>query len=106
MIPQSVSAVSLQPITATSALADACRPMAKHPFVTIDTEFLPETTYYPLLCVEHIASAEQVVVVDALATGIDLWPFYRLMADEKVMKVFHAARQDIEIVWHAAKLIP
>ena len=106
MIPQSVSAVSLQPITATSALADACRRMAKHPFVTIDTEFLRETTYYPLLCVAQMASAEEAVVVDALAPGIDLSPFYRLMADEKVMKVFHAARQDIEIVWHAAKLIP
>ena len=106
MIPHSVSAVSLQPIMATSALADACGRMAKHPFVTIDTEFLRETTYYPLLCVAQMASAEEAVVVDALAPGIDLSPFYRLMADEKVMKVFHAARQDIEIVWHAAKLIP
>src|SRR6516162_3948520 len=103
MIPQSVSAVALQPITSTSALADACRRMAKHP---IDTDFLRETTYYPLLCVAQLAAAEQAVVVDALAPGIDLSPFYRLMADEKVIKVFHAARQDIEIVWHAAKLIP
>ena len=106
MIPQSVSAVSLQPITATSALADACQQMAEHPFVTIDTEFLRETTYYPLLCVAQMASAEEAVVIDALAPGIDLSPFYGLMANEKVMKVFHAARQDIEIVWHAAKLIP
>src|SRR5262250_499027 len=106
MIPHSVSAVSLQPIMATSALADACRRMARHPFVTIDTEFLRETTYYPLLCVAQMASAEEAVVIDALAPGIDLSPFYGLMANEKVMKVFHAARQDIEIVWHAAKLIP
>jgi len=106
MIPHSVSTVSLQPITASSELADACRRMAKHPFVTIDTEFLRETTYYPLLCVAQMASAEKAVVIDALAPGIDLSPFYELMADEKVMKVFHAARQDIEIVWHAAKLIP
>src|SRR6201997_5562383 len=106
MIPQSVSTASLQPITATSELADACRRMAKHPFVTIDTEFLRETTYYPLLCVAQMASAEEAVVIDALAPGIDLSPFYALMANEKVMKVFHAARQDIEIVWHAAKLIP
>jgi len=93
-------------MTATSELADACRRMAKHPFVTIDTEFLRETTYYPLLCVTQMASAEEAVVIDALAPGIDLSPFYGLMANEKVMKVFHAARQDIEIVWHAAKLIP
>src|SRR6516225_9521246 len=106
MIPQSVSAVSLQPITATSALADACRRMAKHPFVTIDTEFLRETTYYPLLCVVQLASAEEAVVVDALADGIDLKPFFELMANEKVLKVFHAARQDIEIVWHRAEIVP
>jgi ribonuclease D len=80
--------------------------MAAHPFVTVDTEFLRETTYYPLLCVAQMASPEEAVVVDTLAPGIDLSPFYALMANEKVMKVFHAARQDIEIVWHAAKLIP
>ncbi len=80
--------------------------MAGHPFITVDTEFLRETTYYPLLCVAQMATADEAVVVDALAPGIDLAPFYALMADERVMKVFHAARQDIEIVWHAAKLIP
>jgi ribonuclease D len=106
MVSQSVPPASLQPITATSELADACRRMAKHPFVTIDTEFLRESTYYPLLCVAQMASADEAFVIDALAPGIDLSPFYALMADEKVMKVFHAARQDIEIVWHAAKLIP
>src|SRR6202035_4326540 len=106
MVSQSVPPASLQPITATSELADACRRMAAHPFVTIDTEFLRETTYYPLLCVAQMASSEEAMVIDALAPGIDLAPFYALMADEKVMKVFHAARQDIEIVWHAAKLIP
>jgi ribonuclease D len=80
--------------------------MASEPFITVDTEFLRETTYYPLLCVAQMASADEAVVIDALATGIDLAPFFELMADEKVMKVFHAARQDIEIVWHRAKLIP
>ena len=80
--------------------------MAKHPFVTIDTEFLRESTYYPLLCVAQMACADEAVVVDTLAPGIDLSPFYALMANDRVMKVFHAARQDIEIVWHAAKLIP
>src|SRR6266705_2139882 len=106
MVSQSVPPASLQPITATSELADACRRMAKHPFVTIDTEFLRESTYYPLLCVAQMASTDEAFVIDALAPGIDLSPFYALMADEKVMKVFHAARQDVEIVWHAAKLIP
>ncbi len=96
----------MQPITTTSELAAACARMARHPFVTVDTEFLRETTYYPLLCVAQMASADEAWVIDALAPGIDLAPFYKLMADEKVMKVFHAARQDIEIVWHATKLVP
>src|SRR5487761_1473103 len=99
-------AVTMHPITTTSELAAVCERMAAHPFITVDTEFLRETTYYPLLCVAQMASADEAVVIDALAPGIDLSAFYRLMADEKVMKVFHAARQDIEIVWHAAKLIP
>ena len=96
----------MQLITTTTELAAACTRMAAHPFVTIDTEFLRETTYYPLLCVAQMASAEEAVVVDALAPDLDFAPFFTLMGDDKVMKVFHAARQDIEIVWHRAKLIP
>jgi ribonuclease D len=96
----------MEPITTTGDLAAICARMAKHPFVTVDTEFLRETTYYPLLCVAQIASPDEAVVVDALAPGIDLTPFFDLMTDEKVLKVFHAARQDIEIVWNMAKKIP
>jgi ribonuclease D len=106
MMLDSAPTSAKQPITTTSDLAAACRRMAAHPFVTVDTEFLRETTYYPLLCVAQLASPDEAAVIDTLAPGIDLAPFYALMADEKVMKVFHAARQDIEIVWHAAKLIP
>ena len=93
-------------ITTTDELAAACQRLARHPFVTIDTEFLRETTYYPLLCVAQMASSDEAVVLDALAPGIDLAPFFDLMADERVLKVFHAARQDIEIVWHRAGIIP
>jgi len=93
-------------ITTTAALAEACARFARHRFVTVDTEFLRETTYYPLLCVAQIASADEAVVVDTLAEGLDLKPFFELMANESVLKVFHAARQDIEIVWHMAGLIP
>jgi ribonuclease D len=93
-------------ITTTSELAAACARLALHPVITVDTEFLRETTYYPLLCVVQLASAEEAVVVDTLAEGIDLKPFFELMADEKVLKVFHAARQDIEIVWHRAGIVP
>ncbi len=93
-------------ITTTADLAAACERMSRHSFVTVDTEFLRETTYYPLLCVAQIASAEEAIVIDALAQDLSLAPFFDLMANESVLKVFHAARQDIEIVWHQAKLIP
>ena len=96
----------MKPITTTAALADACERLARHPFVTVDTEFLRESTYYPLLCIAQMASAEEAAVIDALAEGIDLTPFYELMTDQRVLKVFHAARQDIEIVWHQAQQIP
>ena len=93
-------------VSTTEELAAVCSRMARHPFVTVDTEFLRETTYYPLLCVAQMASADEAVVIDALATGIDLAPFFALMENESVTKVFHAARQDIEIVWNMAQTIP
>src|SRR4030081_4024923 len=96
----------MQPITTTNELAETCARLAQHPFVTVDTEFLRESTYYPKLCVAQMASTEEAVVVDALAEGMDLAPFFALMADERVVKVFHAARQDIEICWHEAGVIP
>src|SRR5882757_2353961 len=93
-------------ITTTPELAAICARLAKHRVITVDTEFLRETTYYPLLCVVQMASSEEAVVIDTLAEGIDLKPFLELMADENVLKVFHAARQDIEIVWHRAGIVP
>jgi len=97
---------SLEPITTTAELAAVCERLSAHPFITVDTEFLRESTFYPLLCVAQMASSEEAVVVDALAPELDLTPFFELMANERVLKVFHAARQDIEIVWHRAGLIP
>src|ERR1044071_7268503 len=96
----------MKPINTTAELADACQRMARHPFVTVDTEFLRETTYYPLLCVAQMASADEAIVIDTLADGLDLGPFFELMANTAVTKVFHAARQDIEIMWHMAQTIP
>jgi ribonuclease D len=98
--------MNMQPICTTQELAAACARLAKHPFVTVDTEFQRETTYYPVLCIAQIASSDEAVVIDALADGIDLAPFFALMADPAVIKVFHAARQDIEICWHEAEMIP
>jgi ribonuclease D len=96
----------MEPITRTEELRAVCDRMAKHRYITVDTEFLRESTYYPLLCVAQMAIEDEAVVVDALAPGIDLTPFFDLLVDENVVKVFHAARQDIEIVWHMSGKIP
>ena len=93
-------------ITTTEELAAVCRRLAQHPFVTVDTEFLRETTFWPKLCVLQLASDEEAVVVDALAPDIDLIPFLDLMANRAVVKVFHAARQDLEIVWKMSGTLP
>ncbi len=93
-------------IATTAALAEACLRLARHPFVTVDTEFLRETTYYPKLCLVQMASPEEAVLVDPLAPGMDLAPFLALMADDRVVKVFHSARQDLEIVWNLGGFVP
>ncbi len=93
-------------ITTTADLADACARLASHPFVTVDTEFLRETTYYPKLCLIQLASPDEAVLVDPLAPELDLAPFFGLMVDEAVFKVFHAARQDLEIVWMLGRVLP
>ncbi len=84
-------------ITDTETLARLCERLASEQFVTVDTEFMRERTYWPELCVVQLASDTEVAVVDALAPGIDLAPLGELLANQAVMKVFHAARQDIEI---------
>lgn len=93
-------------ISTTADLAAACERLARHRFITVDTEFLRETTFWPKLCVVQLASPDEAVVVDAVAEGLDLAPFFALMANEALLKVFHAARQDIEIVWHLAGIVP
>lgn len=93
-------------ISTTAELAAACDRLAAHPFVTVDTEFLRETTYYPKLCLIQIASPEEAILVDPLAPDLDLAPFFGLMTNESVVKVFHAARQDLEIVWLLGRVLP
>jgi len=93
-------------ITKTSDLAEACKRLAAHDYVTVDTEFLRESTFWPKLCVIQMAGPDMSFIVDALADGLSLDPFFELMADRNVTKVFHAARQDVEIVYHLGKLIP
>ena len=93
-------------ISNTQDLEDACHALARAEFVAIDTEFMRESTFWPILCLIQMAGGEEEIVVDALAVDIDLAPFFALMGDEKVVKVFHAARQDVEIVHHLAGIIP
>jgi ribonuclease D len=93
-------------ITTTTALAQFCARAAGFDFVTVDTEFLRETTYWPKLCLLQAATTEEAVLVDPLAPGLDLAPFYALLDDDKVTKVFHAARQDIEIFVKATGKVP
>ncbi len=93
-------------VTSSNDLAAVCERLSKHPFVTVDTEFLRESTFWPKLCVVQMAGPDEAVIIDALAEGLDLTPLYKLMANPGVVKVFHAARQDIEIFWNLAKTIP
>lgn len=93
-------------ITTTPELADVCTVLAASDFVAVDTEFMREQTFWPHLRLIQLAGPAAEVIVDPLAPGIDLKPFYELMADEKVVKVFHAARQDVEIVFAETGKVP
>lgn len=96
----------MQVITDTKSLEAACRDLSTAEFVTVDTEFMREQTFWPKLCLIQAASAELELIIDPLADGIDLSAFWDLMTNESVVKVFHAARQDIEIVYAASKDVP
>ncbi|MEE3049124.1 MAG: ribonuclease D [Pseudomonadota bacterium] len=93
-------------IATTAALKKFCAEAMTARYVTVDTEFMRENTYYPKLCLLQIASADDAVLVDPLADGIDLAPVFALMAAPQVLKVFHAARQDIEIFVHLSGAVP
>src|ERR1700710_2215979 len=86
-----------QLVTTTEQLDALCTRLAAERFVTVDTEFMRERTYWPELCVVQLAGEHEVAVVDALAPGIDLAPLGALLADTAVEKICHACRQDIEI---------
>ncbi|WP_439142596.1 ribonuclease D [Pseudooctadecabacter sp.] len=100
----------MKTITTTQDLAAFCAEAAKHPYVTVDTEFLRERTYYSKLCLIQLAYAgdgnDDAVLVDPLVDGLDLTPLYDLFEDAGVVKVFHAARQDLEIFFVDRGIIP
>jgi ribonuclease D len=93
-------------IKTQSELEAAVAALEVSDFVTVDTEFIRETTYWPELCLIQMAAPGVTALVDPLSPDIDLAPFFALMANERITKVFHAARQDIEIVFHLGGLIP
>lgn len=97
---------NMEIITDTDSLSDLCQAFSKHRYVTVDTEFLRESTYWPELCLIQMAVPGRAAIIDPLSKKISLDPFFKLMAEQSVTKVFHAARQDIEIIYNLGKLIP
>ena len=93
-------------ITTNDALHSLCADLSKHRYITVDTEFLREKTFWPKLCLIQTAADGIEAMIDPLAEDIDLTPFYELLRNEKVLKVMHGCRQDVEIFYHLAETIP
>jgi ribonuclease D len=93
-------------LTTTEELARFCDAHKDVEFITIDTEFMRERTYWPKLCLLQLGGPTEVVAVDPLAKGIDLQPLFELLDNPKVLKVFHAARQDVEIFYNLTNKVP
>lgn len=93
-------------ITTTGELAGFCSSLSSADFVTVDTEFMRERTFWPQLCLVQLGGPDDAAAIDALAEGIDLAPLFELMQNERVLKVFHAARQDLEIFLHLTGTLP
>jgi ribonuclease D len=93
-------------ITETDELAALCAGWRNEPYIAIDTEFMRESTFWPILCLVQISGADDAVVIDPLAKNIDLEPLFDLLCDAPVIKVFHAARQDMEVLLHLSGRMP
>src|SRR6476660_6473164 len=93
-------------ITVTDTLARFCARQVGSGVVAVDTEFMRERTYWPILCLVQVAGPTEAVAIDPLAPGIDLAPLLALMADRGILKVFHAARQDVEIFFNLSGTVP
>jgi ribonuclease D len=96
----------MEPIVETSALKALCQRLSAAPYVTVDTEFMRDRTYWPRLCLIQIAGPEEAAIIDPLAPDLDLDPLLALLVDRRVLKVFHAARQDVEIFFHLSGRVP
>ena len=93
-------------VTRTSDLVAACKRFEDVDYITVDTEFIRDNTYWPHLCLIQIASKDEAIAVDPLSKELDLDPFLKLLTNGDVVKVFHAARQDIEIFFQLGETIP
>ncbi len=93
-------------IETTADLRTLAGELASAPYIAIDTEFMRDTTYWPKLCLVQVAATGIAAIIDPLAEGIDLQPFYDLLKKPDLVKVLHAGRQDIEIFWHQGHVIP
>lgn len=96
----------MTPISTTPELASLCRDLSSADFIAVDTEFMREQTYYPKLCLIQVASPDAAATIDPLARDLDLKPLWELMAQPGQVKVFHAARQDLEIFHIESGFIP
>ncbi len=96
----------MQVLADTQSITGFCRRLRDDSWITVDTEFIPERTFWPQLCLVQIAGAGDAAVIDALADGVDLGPVFDLMTDRNILKVFHAGRQDLEIFLHLSGSLP
>ena len=93
-------------ITDNGSLASACERLSKEVYLSVDTEFMREKTYYPKLCLIQISGETEAIAVDAISPNINLEPVFQLLNDPRIIKVFHACRQDMEIFFHLTKNTP
>ncbi len=101
-----IEAAPMHIITTTAELEEFSTALATKPFFAVDTEFMREKTYWPILCLIQAAAEGVEAIIDPLAKGIDLSPFLEVMANKSVIKVFHAARQDLEIFYQLMNQVP
>jgi ribonuclease D len=93
-------------VDSTAGLVELAKELENAPYIALDTEFMRDSTYWPKLCLIQIAAPGVAAIIDPLAEGLDLAPFFELVKNPKIVKVLHAGRQDIEIFWQRGRVIP
>ena len=90
----------------TNHLIELCSKLNKSKFLAIDTEFIREKTYWPKLCLIQVFNGEDKIIIDPLVKGLDLKPFFKILSNNEIVKIFHSGRQDIEIFYNLTKKVP